>query len=78
MIKIFKTTVLSVVLYGYETCSLTLREEHRLRVLENRVARGIFGFKSDEVVGGRRELHVEELCNLYQSSSIMKCSNQGG
>jgi hypothetical protein len=51
-IKIFKTIILPVVLYGCETLSLTLREEHRLRVFENRVLRRIFGPKSDEVTGG--------------------------
>jgi hypothetical protein len=49
-----------VVLYGYETWSLTLREEHRLRVLENRVLRRIFERKRDEVIGGWRKLHNEE------------------
>jgi hypothetical protein len=53
-----------VVLYGSETWSLTLREEHRLRVFENRVLRRIFGPKRDEVTGEWRELHNEELNNL--------------
>jgi hypothetical protein len=48
-IRIYRTIILTVVLYGCETCSLTLREEHRLRVFENRVLRGIFGPKRDEV-----------------------------
>jgi hypothetical protein len=52
-----------VVLYGYETWSLTLREEHRLRVLENKVLRRIFGLKRDEVTGDWRKLHNEELHN---------------
>jgi hypothetical protein len=47
--------------FGYETSSLTLREEHRLRVFENRVVRRIFGFKRDEVTGEWRKLHIEEL-----------------
>jgi hypothetical protein len=51
--------------YGCETWSLTLREEHRLRVFENRVLRRIFGPKRDEVTGGCRKLHNEELHNLY-------------
>jgi hypothetical protein len=59
-----------VVLYGCETWSLTLREEHRLRVFENRVLRRIFGLKRDEVTGGWRKLHNEELHNLYSSPSI--------
>jgi hypothetical protein len=50
-IKIYRTIILSVVLYGCETWSLTLREEHRLRVLENRVLRRIFGPKRDEATG---------------------------
>jgi hypothetical protein len=50
---------------------LTLREEHRLRVFENRVLRRIFGPKRDEVTGGWRKLHNEELHNLYFSPSII-------
>jgi hypothetical protein len=61
-----------VVLYGCETLSLTLREEHRLRVFENRVLRRIFGRKRDEVTGGWRELHNEELHSLYSSPSIVR------
>jgi hypothetical protein len=51
-VKIYKTIILSVVLYGCETWSLALREEHRLRVLENRVLRTVFGNEKDEVIGG--------------------------
>jgi hypothetical protein len=58
----YKTVILPVVLYGCETWSLTLREEYRLRVFENRVLR-IFGPKKDEVTGGWRNLHSEELHN---------------
>jgi hypothetical protein len=61
-----------VVLYGCETLSLTLREEHRLRVFENRVLRRIFGPKRDEVTGGWRKLHNEELHGLYSSPSIIR------
>jgi hypothetical protein len=50
-IRTYKTVILSSVLYGCENWSLTLREEHRLRVFENRVLRGIFGPKRDEVIG---------------------------
>jgi sorting nexin-29 len=64
-IKIHKTIILPVVLYGCETWSLTLREEHRLRVFENRVLRRIFGPKRDEVTEGWRKLHNEELQGLY-------------
>jgi hypothetical protein len=59
------------VLYGCETLSLTLREEHRLRVFKNRVLRRIFGPKRDEVTGGWRKLHNEELHGLHTSSSIV-------
>jgi hypothetical protein len=59
-----------VVLYGCETWSFTLKEEHRLRVFENRVLRKIFGSKSDEVTGGWRKLHNEELHDMYSWTSI--------
>jgi hypothetical protein len=61
-----------VVLYGCETWSLTLREEHRLRVFENKVLRTIFGPKKNEIVGGWRKQHNEELHNLYSSPSIIR------
>jgi hypothetical protein len=60
------------VLYGRETWSLTVREEHKLRVFENRVLRRIFGSKMDGVTGGWRKLHNEELHNLYSSPSIIR------
>jgi hypothetical protein len=63
--RIYKTIILPVVLYGCETLSLTLKEEHRLRVFENKVLRRIFGPKTDEAVGGWRKLHYEELHDLY-------------
>jgi hypothetical protein len=59
-------------LYGCETWTLTLREEHRLRVFENRVLRGIFGPKRDEVTGEWRRLHNEELNDLYSSPNIIR------
>jgi hypothetical protein len=71
-IKIYKTIILPVVLYGCETWSLMLREEHRLRVFENRVQRRIFGPKRDGVTGGWRKLHNEELHGLYSSPSIVR------
>jgi hypothetical protein len=71
-VKIYKTIILPVVLYGCETWSLTLREEHRLRVFENRVLRRIFGPKRDEVTGEWRKLHNEELNNLYSSPDIIR------
>ena len=64
-IKIYRTITLPVVVYGCETWSLTLREERRLRVFENRVLRRIFGSKRDEVKGEWRKLHNEELDDLY-------------
>jgi hypothetical protein len=59
-------------LYGYETWSLTLREEHRLRVFQNRVLRRIFGPKRDEVTGEWRKLHSGELHILYSSTDIIR------
>jgi sorting nexin-29 len=63
-IKIYKTIILPVVLYGRETWSLMLREEHRLRVFQNRVLRRIYGPKRDQVTVGWRKLHNEELHGL--------------
>jgi hypothetical protein len=70
--KIYKTIILPVVLYGCETWSLTLREDHRLRVFENRVLRRIFGPKRDKVTGEWRKLHSEELHNLYSSPNNIR------
>ena len=71
-IKIYRTIILRVVLYGCETWSLKLREEHRLRVLENRVLRRIFGPKRDEVTVEWRKLYNEELNDLYSSPTIIR------
>jgi hypothetical protein len=71
-IGIYKTIILPVVLYGCETWSLTLREEHRLRVFENRALRRIFGPKKYDVTGDWRKLHNEKLYNLYSSPSIIR------
>jgi len=60
------------VLYGCETWSLTLREEHRLRVFENRVLRRIFGPKRDEVTGEWRKLNTEKLNDLYCSFNTFR------
>jgi hypothetical protein len=84
--SLYKTIMLPVVVYGCETWSLTLREEHRLRVFENRVLRRIFGLrvfenrvlrrifgpKRDEVTAEWRKLHNEELHDLYSSPSIIR------
>jgi hypothetical protein len=59
-------------LYGCETWFLTLREQHKLRVFENRVLRGIFGPKRGEVKGEWRKLHSGELHNLYSSPDIIR------
>ena len=71
-IKIYRTIIVSAVVYGCETWSLTLKEERRLRVFENRVLRRIFGSKRDEVTGEWRKLHNEELNDLYSSSNIIR------
>jgi hypothetical protein len=66
-IRLYKRIILPVVLYGCETWSLTLWEEHRLRVFKNRVLRRIFGPKRDDVTGEWRKMHNEELRDLYSS-----------
>jgi hypothetical protein len=71
-VRIYMTIILPVVLNGCETWSLTVREEHKLRVFENRVLRRIFGPKRNRVTGGWRELHNEELHNLYSSPSTIR------
>ena len=70
-IKIYKTIILPVVLYGCETWSLILREEFRLRAFENRILRRVFGPKRDEN-GEWRRLHNEELHILYRSPNIVR------
>jgi hypothetical protein len=70
--KIYKTIILSVVLYGYETWCLKLREEHRFKVSENMVLRRILEPKRDEVTGSWRKRQNEDLHNLYSQSSIIK------
>ena len=71
-IKIYRTIILPMVLYGCETCSLTFREGRRLRVFENRVLRKVFGPKRDEVTGEWRKLHNEELNDLYSLPNIVR------
>jgi len=70
-IKIYRTIILPVVLYGCETWSLTLREERKLRVFENRVLRRVFGPRRDEVTGEWRKLH-NELSDLYFLTNIVR------
>jgi hypothetical protein len=76
-IKIYRTVILPLVLDGCETRSVTLREEHRMRVFVNRVLRKIFGSKRDEVTGQWRRLHNEELYALYSSPDIIQVIKQG-
>jgi hypothetical protein len=71
-VKIYKTIILPVVLCGCETWSLTQRKEHRLRVFENRVLRGLFAPKRSEITGEWRKLHSGELHNLYSSPDIIR------
>jgi hypothetical protein len=69
--RLYKTIILPVVLYWCDTCSLTVKEKYRLKVFGNRVLR-IFGAMTDEVTGGWRKLHNEELHNSYSSPSIIR------
>jgi hypothetical protein len=71
-IKLYKSVILPVILYGCETWSLTLKEEHKLRVFENKVLRKIFGPKRDEETGEWRILHNVELHTLYSSPDIVR------
>ena len=71
-IKIYINIILPFVVYVCETWSLTLKEERRLRVFENRVLRRIFGPKNDEVTGKWKILHNEELNDLYCSPTILR------
>jgi hypothetical protein len=71
-IKIYRIIILPTLLYGCETWSVTLREEHRLRVFENRMLRRIFGPKRDEVTGEWRRLHNEELITKYYLGDQIK------
>jgi len=71
-IKIYRTTILPVILYGCETWSLTLWEESKLRGFENMVLRKIFGPRRDEVTGEFGRLHNEELNDLYSSPNTVR------
>jgi hypothetical protein len=68
----YRTTILPLVLYGCETCSVTLREEHRLRAFANRVLRRVVGTERNKVSGEWRRLHREELYALYFSPNIIR------
>jgi hypothetical protein len=70
-IRLYKTVLLHVVRYGWETVSLILREEYGLRLFENRMLRRLFGPKIDEVTASWRRLRKEELHNLYPSPNII-------
>jgi hypothetical protein len=71
-IKTYRTLILSVVLYGCETWSLTLREEQRLRVFKNRVLCRMFGPARDDVMGEWRRLHKDEFYDVYSLANIMQ------
>ena len=75
-IKIYRTVILPVVLYGCETWSLTLREERKLMLFENMVLRRIFGPRRDEVTGEWRRLHNEELNDLCSSPNIVRVQEE--
>jgi hypothetical protein len=77
-IKIYRTIILSAALYGCETWSLTLKEERRLKVSENRVLRRILGPKRDEVTKDWIKLHNEELNDLYCSPNIIRVIKSRG
>jgi len=70
-VRIYRTIILPVVLYGCETWSLTLREERKLRAFENMVLRRMFGPRRDEVTGKWRRLRNEELNDLYSSPNLV-------
>ena len=71
-LKIYRTIILPIFLYGCETWSLTLREERKLREFENKVLRRIFGPRRDEITGDWRRLHNAELNDLYSSPDIVR------
>ena len=71
-IKIYRSLILPVVLYGFETWSVTLSEEYRLRVFKNRMLRRILGPKRNKVTGEQRRLHNQQLYGLYCSPNIIQ------
>ena len=72
LVFLYRTIILSVVLYGCESWSLTMREQRRLRVFENRVLRRLFGPKRDETTREWKKLLNEELNDLYCSPNIVR------
>jgi hypothetical protein len=70
--RIYKTMILSVILYGCETWSLTIRKEPTQGVFEKKALRRIFGSKRDEIMLGCRKLHNEKLLDLYPLPSIIR------
>jgi hypothetical protein len=70
-IKIYTTIIFSVVFFGFETWSLTVKEVHTLRVFENRVLRNMFGPKRDEATGQLRRLHNEKLYDMHSTPNII-------
>jgi hypothetical protein len=76
-VKIYKTIIMPVVFYGWEMWCVTLREEHRLRVFENRVLRGIFGPERDQVTGEWRKLYSGELHKCTHHQISLRRLNQG-
>jgi hypothetical protein len=75
-VKTYETIILPVVLYGCETWSVTLREEHRLRVFENRVLKRISGPQRDEVTAQSRKLHNRKLHNLHSLPDIRQIKSK--
>jgi hypothetical protein len=75
-VKIYRTIIFPVVSCGYETWSIALRKECRLRVLESRVLRRIFRPKRDDVTGEWRRLHTEKFCALYPSPNFVRAINR--
>jgi len=76
-LKINRPVILPVALYGCENWSLTLREEHRLRIFEKMVLRRIFGPERDEATGEWRKLHNEERNDLYSSPNVVRMIKSG-
>jgi len=71
-LKIYRTVILPVILYGCESWSMILADEHKLRVFENKVLRKIYRKKRDEMTGEWRRLHNEELHGLYDLPNVVK------